>query len=168
MSPDRSSTSPHHSLRSHRRESHPRFLRTGQASCCWTTMAWRGARRAAPKRATAAKRSGAARQAVREGGVEPPSPACHAGVLPLDYRRLRPQRRGSHPPRPWLTTMRPARCLRWDACGIGVDGRTRTGLILVHSQEVRLFALVHSRGGGDRTHDLTVPNRARCRCATPR
>ncbi len=39
MSPVRSSTSPHHDPRSHRRESHPRFLRTGQASCCWTTMA---------------------------------------------------------------------------------------------------------------------------------
>ena len=26
----------------------------------------------------------------------------------------------------------------------------------------------NSRGGGSRTHDLTVPNRARCLCATPR
>jgi hypothetical protein len=53
---------------------------------------------------------------------------------------------------------------------VGVDGfePPRWSFTATAVPRLSLPICENRRGGGDRTHDLTVPNRARCRCATPR
>jgi hypothetical protein len=85
--------------------------------------------------------------AVRPEGIEPSSTAYRAAALPLCYGRRIERRAGDSNPQTHvvghpLSRRAPGTCA----------GRT----------------LQISRGGRDRTCDLTVPNRARCRCATPR
>jgi hypothetical protein len=83
--------------------------------------------------------------AVRPEGVEPSSAAYQAAALPLCYGR-RERRAGESNPQIDNDHPLSRRAPGTDA------GRT----------------LQISRGSGTRTHDLTVPNRARCHCATPR
>ena len=94
-----------------------------------------------------------------------------AGCASIALRALRGDRResnphsGSHRPVrfPYATTT-------VSCCLCGPPGRNRTVIDRLSGgcTSLVLRAEKLSRGGRDRTCDLTVPNRARCRCATPR
>ena len=93
-----------------------------------------------------------------------------AGCASIALRALRGDRResnphsGSHRPVrfPYATTT------MWCSC-CSPPGRNRTVIDRLSGGCTSLVLRAEiCRGGGDRTHDFTVPNRARCPCATPR
>src|SRR5678809_1646850 len=111
---------------------------------------------------------------VDSEGLEPshlPSASrvrSHCATSPFflrgDRRESNPHS-GSHRPVrfPYATTT-------VSCCLYGPPGRNRTVIDRLSGgcTSLVLRAEKLSRGGRDRTCDLTVPNRARCRCATPR
>jgi hypothetical protein len=97
----------------------------------------------------------------RPSGVEPEPTDPHSVVLPLHHGRYKSASEESNLGQPVIR--RPHfHCARGGNC-LGLETPSKDPSLSTAISNRR-----HSRGGGDRTRDLSVPNRTRYRCATPR